>query len=250
MNKKRIELYVVTHKEFDNVPEDRVVIGVGNNRCISVANIYDNNGDNIAYKNPYYCELTALYWMWKNSDADIIGLEHYRRFFLIDDVPITKEQVYSLLNENDVIVPYKWYFSKSIYEHYKSSHIVKDLDLVGEIIKDKYPQYIKAFNKLKKTNSFCGCNMMICRKDFLDNYCKWLFDIFGELEGKIDLSNRDDYQKRVFGFISERLLNVYLWANKQIKIKEIATTAISKVSICSKFKANLKFLIRRIIKKK
>lgn len=45
-------------------------------------------------------------------------------------------------------------------------------------------------------------------------------DTGAELERRIDISNYDSYQARIFGFMSERLFNVWL-ARQSVRIKEL-----------------------------
>ena len=102
-------IYVVTHKNISlELPNNYKLIGVGNN-CIINENLHDNIGNNISSKNKNYCELTALYWLWKNSHDDIIGLEHYRRMFLNDNLNevglLIEDEILSIMNEYDIIVP-------------------------------------------------------------------------------------------------------------------------------------------------
>ena len=85
---------------------------------------------------------------------------------------------------------------------------------------EKYPEYIDAFDKVMSDRSFYAFNMFISRKELFDSYYKWLFDILFELESRIDISSYDDYNKRIFGFLSERLFNVWL-KYQDLKIKEI-----------------------------
>lgn len=220
MNK--ITLYVVTHKDFLEKLVDRTIIGVGSNKKIGGVDLYDDTGNNISKKNEYYCELTALYWIWKNDSSDIVGLEHYRRQFLYGNYILNKKKVDILLKDNDILVPHKVNLVQSIYHNYVKQHGEKELLEVEDIIKHKYPEYINAFNRLKKTNKIYICNMFIAKKKFVDNYCQWLFDILFELEKRVDLSNKSNYQKRMLGFMAERLFNVYLYKHKQnLKIKSL-----------------------------
>lgn len=79
-NMNKIDIYMITHKSVDYIPNGITPLFVGDGTNED-SYIRDNIGDNISNKNKNYCELTALYWMWKNSNADILGLCHYRRFF-------------------------------------------------------------------------------------------------------------------------------------------------------------------------
>lgn len=218
---EKITLYAVTHKEMEAYIPERTFIGVGSNKKINKVFLYDDTGDNITSKNPNYCELTALYWIWKNDKSDIVGLEHYRRQFVKGEKILSKKSILAYLNNYDVIVPRTVSFPSSAYQQYSEIHFEEDLLSVRRIIKNTYPDYLEDFDFLKKTNKLYLCNMFISRKSFLDNYCTWLFNILFRLEQEIDITKRDDYQKRIFGFLSERLFNVYLHHNCKLKLKEV-----------------------------
>ena len=215
-----LKLFAVTHKELAKMPLDRILIGVGN-RQIPNVDIYDNNGDNIASKNANYCELTALYWIWKNVEADYIGLEHYRRFFCkknkLKAVVLSPKKINKLLNNYDVILPRKENFKQSVYEHYSKMHFASDLELCREIIGLEFPEFLGDFDAVMSMQRISICNMFVMSKTLMDEYCEWLFDILFRVESQIKLDARDAYQQRVFGFLAERLFNVWLH-HKQLKI--------------------------------
>ncbi|PTT01812.1 glycosyl transferase, partial [Flavobacterium sp. HMWF030] len=107
----------------------------------------------------------------------------------------------------------------TITEDYELFHRKSDWDKTKEIIIQNYPEYEKSIEKyLDNNNKFYECNMMITSKKIWDEYHSWLFDVLFKLQKNITVPE-DDYQKRIFGFISERLLNLYV-LHHQYKIKE------------------------------
>lgn len=215
---KSIKLFVVSHKDVNTIPYDRVLIGVGNNRNIKNVYCYDNTLINIADKNDNYCELTALYWMWKNTENDYEGLEHYRRFFCSKNIfcskPLSLEFIESKLNKYDAIIPKKARSKQTVYEYYAYAHYKSDLDVCIDIINEKYPEYVDDCKDALNARKACMTNMFIMSKKSLNKYCEWLFNILFEAEKRIDISGRDAYQTRVFGFLSERLFNIWLLHEK------------------------------------
>ena len=210
----KCKLFVVTHKEVDNIPSDRVCIGVGTNNNLKCASVFDSSGKNISDKNKNYCELTALYWIWKNDDSQYVGLEHYRRFFcsknLLKAKPLSRNRIEKLLQKYEVIIPRKSRTKPTVYDFYANSHCKRDLDICAEIINRDFPEYSEACAKVFNSNKSSMFNMFVMSKNLMDEYCEWLFKLLFLAEKEVDLSDKDDYQKRVFGFLSERLFNVWL----------------------------------------
>lgn len=207
-------IYIATHKKFD-VPNESgyVPIQVGSDGKIKLGYLADNTGDNISMKNVNYCELTGLYWIWKNTADDYKGLVHYRRYFsnfLKSNEILEESDIQKVLRKYDVILPFRHTMNKSLIDDYcEVSGFKKDLEYVREIIQQKYPDYLNAYDNTMTGNKIYFYNMIIAKKKVFDDYCEWLFSILFELEEKVDLSGYNEYQKRIYGFLSERLLNVY-----------------------------------------
>lgn len=240
-----VSILVITHKDY-GFPHTSIYkpLWVGQ-KCgqSSASFLSDNTGKHISEKNSSFCELTGLYWAWKNDffhNVDYVGLVHYRRYFrgngekLKGKSILSEENITALLKEYDCILPKKRnYFIESIYSHYKHAHHIQDLDTTREIIAADYPEYIESFDKIMSGKTLHLYNMFVMKKSYFDRYCAWLFDILFKLEDKIDISAYDKYQKRVFGFISERLFNVWIDHHK-LKIKEVPVVNLEGENLVKK----------------
>ena len=202
--------------------------------------IGDDTGDNISDKNKSYCELTGLYWAWKNlKDVDVIGLCHYRRYFdfhnqSLSILPYTKfnkdqfdkldysvpDGIIEAVRRGKIVGPRVLNNVGSLYNEYCIWHISDDLRTLATVIAEQSEQkYKDAFNKVMHLTHKPMCyNMFLMNwKDF-DKYCTWLFSILEEVERRIDISNYSPVQKRVFGYMAERLLNVWVAAEHKTVI--------------------------------
>lgn len=251
MKKSDIKILVVASSpkeekmSFRNRPYYTISVGnysKENNSCY----FKDNVGENISDLNKNFCELTAYYWAWKNLKCDIIGIGHYRRYLgnLLNNKNkygiLTENQIDSYLKKYDAILPYKEgmrigkFKLTSAYNQYCLCHYKKDLDKTLEIIKEYYPDYYESSYVLNNKKIFTR-NILITRKDIFDNLCSFEFGVLFKLKDAVDISEYSSYQKRIFGFISERLFNIFVQKNN-LKIKKRYLIETSNTSLKEKIK--------------
>ena len=209
-----VRIFAMTHKQFD-VPKEELYIPmhVGHAQAKQeYGYLGDDTGDNISDLNCYYAELSGVYWVWKNyTEADYVGICHYRRFLTNEEnKAFTQEQYEALLQKYDLITTKQLELPNSYHYGFGAHHKIETLDETGRIISENYPEYYDNFIELVNGNKTYFGNIMVTSKALYDEYCEWLFTILFELQKRIDLTFEDDYHRRVFGFISEFLLLVWV----------------------------------------
>ena len=205
--------------------------------------IGDDTFDNISHLNRHFAEITALYWIYKNTSSPYVGMFQYRRYLSINPLSIypyitypsmrfrhlginhlkgfSKDFLTNLELEKKIILP--WFATHDIlvaepiklntYEQYKEAHYIKDLDIALNIIKQKYPHmYDFAVQNLNSDEGFYPSNLFITKREILNNYASWLFSIIFPVyeEIKDDLKNRPTEQQFAIAYLTERLFTIYL----------------------------------------
>lgn len=236
-NSSNIKILVACHKADPNIQQDDIYmpiqVGKTLHEELDLGFQCDNTGDNISDKNASYCELTAIYWAWKNlKDLDYIGLCHYRRYFAKNKKSInlirkdfldSKDLINldkNILNDNEVILPTFWTMPQPINKVFSNRVLEQDLYILYKIIKKKYPEYLTVFNKYMLGYKRTGYNMFIMSRENFDKYCSWLFDILKTAEDLVKDSQYTSY-KRIYGYFGEILTAVYCIKNFKIKENSI-----------------------------
>ncbi|MBR0289309.1 MAG: DUF4422 domain-containing protein [Selenomonadaceae bacterium] len=238
-------IYVVTHKAIPHdgkLPEGYKIIHAGRALNPDLGYIGDNTGDNISDLNLYLNEVTALYWMWKNTNHTTIGLAHYRRFFTESNSSkfsyekiLTQDAALKILQDYDIIV----LFHRDVKNQHEiiESDCSVELTKLGESIIKKYllkvqPDYLEAFDYVLGSPTFYKCHMFITRRDVFDAYCKWLFsfiiDATKEALQTTPLKNFTGKPRRLIAYLAERLFSVWLIKN-HLRIKELNIMEVKNI---------------------
>ena len=215
-------IYIAAHKAVE-LPEleNYLPLQVGAEGKADLGYLRDDTGQSISEKNPNFCELTGLYWIWKNRSDDYKGLVHYRRYFGTSNLSARAEDIYTydqmlrLLDGVDVVLPYTEYFKQNAKDELLVSCCTPRIwEQLEHTVKSIHPQFADAFDRFFQNDECSLFNMLFCRRDVFDGYCQWLFSILFALEKQVDLAPLNDYQKRLYGFLAERLLNVWVSGNR------------------------------------
>lgn len=250
------DIFIYSHIPFKPATNDHVYKVLTNsheNFNTDLEVFRDYTGNNIADKNLMYNEYTGLYWLWKNYPLkDYIGLNHYRRMYTTsknelmeyDKMPTFDDLLYNgkyklILNKKFEL---RWQngFPKqgelaTNREWYKFWHNIDDLDLLGDIIKKKYPEYTVGFNEMCEAKYIYPSSLFTMPSDLFEEYCEFIFGVLGEFRKVRKFNTVDDcidyvknnrglyikndglhgyydvsMQSRIVGYIAERALLTFL----------------------------------------
>lgn len=251
---KKIEIYVACHKPSE-LPKNNLFcpihVGAAKSKIVMPGLLRDDDGDNISEKNPQYCELTAQYWAWKHSDADYIGLCHYRRYLSFTDErfenftadnrrqvlvkvlnPDTEEK-YGLLDEsqmkylitsNDILVGEAQDLTKvstpfglqdNVLKHWQAHDMalinIDDLNKMFSIIERDHPDFYNSMKEYMNGKLFYGFNTFVMKREFFLELCDLEFDILSKLEQVVDISHYNQQLSRIYGFMGEIIFSAYVY---------------------------------------
>lgn len=252
-----IKILVASHKKY-RMPKNKMYlpIQVGAEKNESIGFQGDNTGENISNANPRMCELTAIYWAWKNLNADYIGLVHYRRhfttknklqrFFCKDkfDLILSQKELEPVLDNYDLVLPNKRkYYIESMKSHFVHLPYTfeKDFNVLRETVIEIAPDYKEAFDKVMNRSWAHMFNMFIMKKKYFDNYCEWLFHVLTAVDKKVDVSNYTIMEARTVAYFGEFMMDVWNEKNR-IPYKEMDVMFMERQNWLAK---SWKFLIRK-----
>lgn len=194
-------------------------IQVGTDCCEErIAEIKDNTGNNISGKNGNYCELTALYWIWKQKltapetsggeSRQYFGLGHYRRM-----LQLGQDDLLRLVdNEVDVVLPYPLLYEPDINAHRRRYIKEEDWEALLQALNELQPLYASALPGILSQQYLYNFNIVLARKSVLKEYCEWLFPILERVE-QLSIPKGCDRKDRYLGYMGETLETLYFMKN-------------------------------------
>ena len=249
-----MKILIAAHKPY-RLPKDDtyvpIMVGAALHDTVIPGYLPDNTGKNISDKNPYYNELTALYWAKYNlTNEDIVGLVHYRRYFgrkSSHDLAniLTESDIRQGLEQADVLLPkQRNYFIETQEQHYLNAHAHEPYQVMREVLEEFYPSYMPAYKKATQSTKAHLFNMSIMRQTTFQSYTDFLFDVLKKVSERVDVTQLEGQDQRSLGFLAERLMDIWIYTN-DLHIKEYPLVTTEKINWVDK---GYQFLRRKFTK--
>ena len=194
------------------------VVGSSKNKFLPLDNIREkflidqkHEGDNIDFLNPWYCEMTGLYYLWKHCDDDIVGLEHYRRYFVNkNNENMTEEKINKILTTFDIILnKYDFIEKDHMYKWNLKQNRMSEFNKIFTIIKTYDTKLASYCLEYQKTKKYCyEGNMFIGHKKIIDEYCNFIFEIL-DLYIKAEKHFNKKLIPRICGYLAEYIFGAW-----------------------------------------
>lgn len=224
-----VDIFIGTYKAFTPpIQNNSYKIIVGNHKVEidTPLEVINCKSDKIL-DDRFYSEIYMLDWISKNYNlGDYVGFCHYRKYFsFMDNIPNMDE----VFKENDVIIGKPIRLLRNVREHYGRCHNIEDLNIIENVVKEKYQDYYDIFEKYMRQRMLITYNMFIMKKEDFLKYIKFVMGVLDEyikivgtdIEKRIE-DNRErylknfspnntvEYQYRIGGYLAERLTGVFI----------------------------------------
>ena len=171
---------------------------------ISVAPMGDDTGGNISAKNKQYCEMTATYWVWKNTDHEWKGIEHYRRHLLVTPAMIG--------GDADAILPLPYLCYPNTLSQFRRFVSQDVLDALLRTLMELHPRQYDEYLAIIRGHFQYTYNLVCAKREVFDDYCAWFFRITEAME-RMGTEVPEIAETRALSYVAEVLTNIYFMSN-------------------------------------
>ena len=235
------KIYICTHTDFTAVVNDPVYEVVD-------ARQYNDDYCENGLHGSFYSELILYKYIAEREDLpEYVGFCGYRKYYsFLNNVP----DIPSLLEQYDAIAATPVRVKPDVISQYGRCHNAKDMDLVGDIIREHHPDLWPVWERSLRLPELYACDMFIVRREDFREMMVVLFDILDryvatvgtDIEGRIMAHQQDyhigmnavstlQYQRRIGGFIGERIVNALL-RQRFKRIKHFDKVITQRAVVC------------------
>lgn len=251
--KDKLAILVCAHKKDPYTRNEGVYkaiqVGKALHPELDLGYINDNEGENVSDKNPKWCELSAIYWGWKNlNNVEYAGLCHYRRYF---DIDITDNNIDKILKNKDILLVKRTIENCNIATRFSELVSMEDFYIFLDALLEIHPEYKESvINYCYNSNRFIPCTMFLAKKSVYDDFCKTFFPVFFKIDS-IMLTHGYSRLNRAIAYLGELSLGLYVTHNnlkaKYVPLKFCADTNVRQSeTLLKKIKGSIRKTKRNI----